>query len=68
MNPKSHTRVSISMLTCIGMIAVFSYLLLKGEPSEFDAWLPIVVLITCPLMHVFMHRDHHKHKSNDQEE
>ena len=25
------------------------------------AALPIVVLLACPLMHVFMHRNHHRH-------
>lgn len=57
----------MGLLAIALLIALGGFLLLEHRLHVYE-WLPILVLLACPLMHVFMHRGHHKHKSNDQEE
>jgi hypothetical protein len=41
----------------LGAGALF-YLLTEHRP-HFFGWLPYLIILACPLMHVFMHRGHH---------
>ena len=48
----------------IGLIvfgAVAAYFLLTEHRAHFFGALPFLLLLACPLMHVFMHRGHGKH-------
>ena len=50
----------------IGLIvfgAVAGYFLLTEHRAHFFGALPFLLLLACPLMHVFMHRGHGKHAS-----
>ncbi len=50
----------------IGLIvfgAVAAYFLLTEHRAHFFGALPFLLLLACPLMHVFMHRGHGKHAS-----
>lgn len=47
------------VLLGFGSIAVF--LLLSEHRAHFLGVLPYLLLLSCPLMHVFMHRGHHGH-------
>ena len=50
-----NSRYSIGMLV-LGAIA--GYLLFSEHRAHFIGALPLLLLLACPLMHVFMHRGH----------
>ena len=33
--------------------------LIVAHPAHLLGWLPFLVIMACPLMHLFMHRGHH---------
>jgi Protein of unknown function (DUF2933) len=49
--------------------AVALYFLLTEHRAHFFSALPFLLLLACPLMHVFMHHghgDHHQHRGSGQ--
>ena len=54
------TRYAIGLL---GMGAVAAYFLLSEHRAHFIGALPFLLLLACPLMHVFMHHGHGGHDS-----
>ena len=52
------TRYAIGLLV---MGAVAAYFLLSEHRAHFLGALPFLLLLACPLMHVFMHQGHGKH-------
>ena len=52
------SRYAIGLLV---MGAVAAYFLLSEHRAHFFAALPFLLLLACPLMHVFMHRGHGGH-------
>ena len=55
----------------IAALAVFgaaaAYLLWTEHRAHVIEALPWVVLLACPLMHLFMHSDHHGHSEVDRD-
>ena len=49
----------------VGLIAAVSYFLLMEHRQHLFEWLPFIILILCPFMHLFMHGDHDAHGSHD---
>jgi hypothetical protein len=43
------------------LIAVLGYFLIMEHWAHIVPWLPWLILLACPLMHVFMHRGHGGH-------
>lgn len=50
------TRYTVTVLCLIA--AAVAFYLLKDHREHFLGWLPYLLLLACPLMHVFMHRSH----------
>ena len=50
------SRGGVAMLV---VAAVGGYLLFTEHRAHVLGFLPYVLLLACPLMHVFMHRGHH---------
>jgi hypothetical protein len=48
----------------LGLIAAVSYFLLVEHRRHFFQYLPFLILLLCPLMHIFMHGSHGKHENN----
>lgn len=49
-------------LAVLGMIGAASYFLLMEHREHVVQWLPFLILLLCPLMHLFMHHGHsHRH-------
>jgi hypothetical protein len=62
-HPRQVWRLRYSiMLSGIGAIGL--YLLLRGHWAHVVGALPYLLLLACPLMHIFMHRGHHGHRSD----
>lgn len=45
-------------LAAIALIAFAGYFLLIEHRQHLTEWLPLLILLLCPLMHIFMHRGH----------
>jgi len=48
-------------LAALGLIAAASYILLTEHRQHLWTLLPFLILLACPLMHLFMHRSHGGH-------
>lgn len=57
------SRYALGLLV-LGSIA--TYLLLSEHRAHFTGALPFLLLLACPLMHVFMHNGHGGHGSHRQ--
>jgi 4-hydroxybenzoate polyprenyltransferase len=44
-----------------GALAIMSYLLLTEHLAHVIYFLPFLLLLACPFMHMFMHHDHGEH-------
>jgi len=49
----------------LGLIAIATYFLLIEHREHIFPFLPYLLVLACPLMHLFMHGGHH-HGNNDQ--
>ena len=56
--PFWRSRYAIGLLV---MGAIATYFLLSEHRAHFLGALPILLLLSCPLMHVFMHHGHGDH-------
>ena len=56
--PFLQSRYAIGLLV---LGAVATYLLLSEHRAHFLGALPLLLLLSCPLMHVFMHNGHGGH-------
>ena len=52
---------SRTTLALLGFLAVAGYLLLAGHTDHVFAALPFLLILVCPLMHLFMHGGHGSH-------
>lgn len=69
MNPHQHGEehpsgrwqnmsIVLMMVCCLALIGIFFFI----QPGASGyGWLPILLLMACPLMHLFMHRGHSGH-------
>lgn len=52
---------SRAALIALGFLAAGAVLLLSEHRAHALGWLPFLLLLACPLMHVFMHGGHGGH-------
>ena len=55
---KNNFWLSTNGLAAIGLIAAVLYFLLAEHRAHFLYALPFLILLLCPVMHVFMHGGH----------
>jgi hypothetical protein len=55
-------------IATIGMLAVLSFLVYTGHSAHLLGVLPYLLILACPLMHIFMHGGHHHHHSGNESE
>lgn len=53
------------MITFIAL-GIMSYFLFTEHKDHIVPFLPYLLLLACPLMHLFMHHGHHSHGSNSE--
>jgi hypothetical protein len=66
-NSKRSFWLSTNGLAAIGMIAAVLYFLLTEHRAHFIYALPFLILLACPVMHIFMHHGHGGHGHHDGE-
>lgn len=64
---RDHFWLSGKGLAALLLIAGASYFLLMEHRQHLFAALPYLILLLCPLMHLFMHRGHHHGHRGDGE-
>lgn len=50
-----------------GALAVLLFFLLTEHRAHLFGALPYLLLLACPLMHLFMHGGHHRHADREEE-
>jgi len=50
-------------LVTVGVVAILGFLVYTGHSAHLLGFAPFLLLLACPLMHVFMHGGH-RHRSN----
>jgi len=58
---KGNFWLSTNGLAAIGLIAAVLYFLLAEHRAHFIYALPFLILLLCPVMHIFMHHGHDGH-------
>lgn len=54
-------------LAWIGFLAIVGFFLLTEHRAHLFGWWPFLLLLACPLLHVFWHRSHGVHGNEDPE-
>jgi len=49
---------SRTLWICLGFLALAGFFLLAEHRAHLYAWLPFVLLLACPLLHLLLHRGH----------
>lgn len=60
----SHGKTRINWVL-IGFLAIAAFFLLSEHRAHLLGVLPFLLLLACPLMHLFMHRGHGKGHRHD---
>ena len=52
----------------LGFLAIAGFFLLTEHRAHVLGFLPFLLLLACPLMHIFMHRGHGHHQGHSGEQ
>lgn len=52
-------------LVTVGVVAILGFLVYTGHSAHLLGFAPFLLLLACPLMHVFMHGGHRRHRTNN---
>ena len=61
MAERSRQRIFRSRIVLIGFMVIAAFLLLSEPRAHVLGVLPYLLLLACPLMHLFMHHGHGRH-------
>lgn len=61
-HPPHHRKSRINWVL-IGFLAIAAFFLLSEHRAHALGALPFLLLLACPLMHLFMHHGHHRDHS-----
>lgn len=61
----SERRRSTMWVGVIGAAALLAFLILNGHGDHLLSLVPLLILLACPLMHMFMHHGHGHHGEGD---
>jgi drug/metabolite transporter (DMT)-like permease len=59
-------RLTGNSLAAIALLGFAGYFLLIEDRQHPAQWLPLLILLLCPLLHIFMHREHGKSRHAQQ--
>ena len=58
-NPPTHQRRG--RLALLGFLAIAAFFLATEHTAHLFGWLPFLLLLLCPFLHLFMHAGHGDH-------
>lgn len=59
------SRIGIATLVAV---SVLGFLIYTGHSAHLLGYLPYLLILACPLMHIFMHGGHGGHQHNEEED
>lgn len=54
-------QLPIANIVLMGFLAIAGFFLILEHRAHLLGWLPFLIILLCPLMHIFMHRSHGGH-------
>lgn len=54
-------RSSATTIALWGFLAIGAFYLIAEHRAHLLGWLPWLIILACPLLHIFMHRSHGGH-------
>jgi hypothetical protein len=57
---------SRTAIATVVALAVIGFLIYTGHSAHLLGFLPYLLILSCPLMHIFMHGGHHGHRHNSE--
>jgi DUF2933 family protein len=67
--PRTIWCPSQTTMVLLGLLAIAAFVLLAGQSEQVFALLPLLLILACPLMHLFMmhggHGSHDQHADDD---
>jgi hypothetical protein len=64
-SPKRGHFASRGNMVLIGFLAIAGFYLVTEHTAHLFGALPYLLLLACPLMHIFMHGGHGRHRSQE---
>lgn len=55
-------------IATLAVVAILGFLIYRGHSAHLLGFLPYLLILSCPLMHIFMHGGHSQHRHTDGEE
>ena len=55
------SRFSAANIALYGFLAIAAFYLITEHSAHLLGWLPFLLILACPLLHVFMHGKHGGH-------
>jgi hypothetical protein len=55
-------------LVTLGALVIMGFLVYTGHSAHLLGFLPYLLILACPLMHLFMHSGHHQHHVSDSDD
>lgn len=63
--PRQSWLFSRAGIVTIGAVAILGFLVYEGHGAHLLGYAPFLLILACPLMHIFMHHDHGGHEGHD---
>jgi len=58
---KQPSRLTATNIALVGFMAIAAFYLIAEHRAHLLGWLPWLIILACPLLHIFMHRGHGEH-------
>lgn len=58
---QEHSRPRAATIALIGFLSIAGFYLVAEHRAHLLGWLPWLIILICPLLHIFMHRKHGGH-------
>lgn len=55
-------------LVTIVAVSILGFLIYQGHGAHLLGYAPYLLILSCPLMHIFMHGGHHEHHHDEGEQ
>ena len=61
------SKLTASSVAFYGFLAIAAFYLITEHRAHTLGWLPWLLILACPVLHIFMHRKHGAHGHNHHE-
>lgn len=58
---KQRSRFTATNIALVGFMAIAAFYLIAEHRAHLLGWLPWLIILACPLLHIFMHGGHGGH-------